>query len=349
MTRSGFGRRGLRRPASVAVALLIVAGSFPRRCRADEPLSASEWVQAGIEDFKHNEYEAARVAFGQAYALDPSASTLLSLALAELQSDHPVEAIHHLRAYVKDPGAEPAKIEVVRSKWIPRAEKQTARLTIEAPVGAEVLVDGSDHGTAPLAEAVDIGVGLHDVTARLGSWSRSMHVILSAGEALHVQFQAEEAVPPPAPPATPVAVPAVAALSQTDTKPAAETGPSMPKLLTVIGLGTAALTATALGAIYATTSVNNASAATSLRSGYSDSSCNGANANDTRCTTLRDTNQSQSWNYWASVVAYSGAGVLAAAGVAVWFFWPNARKQDAWNLRPLVGDHVNGALLQTSF
>src|SRR5208283_4797361 len=96
----------------IAVALATAGALLAGPVMASDP-SAEEWVKLGVQDFKRQDYEAARVSFGHAYSVDPNAAVLLNLALAELQSGHPVDAIRHLRSYLKDPSADPAKVTVV--------------------------------------------------------------------------------------------------------------------------------------------------------------------------------------------------------------------------------------------
>jgi len=85
-------------------------------------------MHAGAEQFTRKQYEAARESFAQAYALDPAAVALLDLAMAELETNRPVEAAAHFRAYLARPDAEEDKRGAVQAKCLPRAEAQLGRV-----------------------------------------------------------------------------------------------------------------------------------------------------------------------------------------------------------------------------
>jgi hypothetical protein len=292
-----------------------------------------EWVRLGVEDFKRDDYEGARLAFGHAYSIDPKASTLISLALAELQSGHLVEGIRHLRAYMIDPGAEPTKVDVVRSKWLPRAEAQTARLAVEAPTGAALSVDGEPLGVAPLTGSVDVSVGDHNIVARLGSWSQTLRVSAVAGQSSQVKFDGgESAAMTPLHPLPPDAARAATA---------EHGGPSTAKVVTVVALATSAAVAGGIGVALALQSQSNGNQYTALSCEKlppqpADSACGGL-AQDGKRDTL-----AANW-------LYVGSGTLAAAALATWFFWPNAPAKSSWTPRPIFDGRSAGAVLDGSF
>jgi hypothetical protein len=315
-----------------------------RPCIAGDQ-SAAEWVKRGVEDFNLSDYEAARVEFQQAYRIEPTAKTLISLALAELQSGHALDALGHLRAYVKDPGAEPAKVEAVRSKWLPRAEEQTGHLIVDAPPGADLLVDGQTLGKAPLAEAVDVAAGEHDVLARLGAWSASVHVSTTGGQFSRVHFETS---------AVPVASTAPVAGALPPTQPSQEresdrSGPSTAKVVTVIVTGTLALTAAGVGLAFALDAEANASTAQGFRNELAPGACTGAGGSSSPCTALRQATQSQNQDVSVSHGLYIAGGALAGTALLTWFVWPNQKPQSAWFVRPAVDGRTASAFVGGSF
>ena len=340
-----------RSPVARALVASILASTWllSRPCVADDRRStAVEWVKRGVDDFKRSDYESARVAFGHAYEVEPKATTLLSLALAELQSGHALEAVRHLRAYVRDPDAEPAKVDVVRSKWLPRAEEQTARVVVEAPPGAEVLVDGQTQGTAPLADPVDVSAGEHEVVARLGSWLRSTHVSTTGGQVFRAHFEMA-AEPPPAPAAAPPAAPPPPPPAAPE-GPAIGRSPSAGKIVTVVSLTTAALVAAGLGVVCSVDAQSDASHVTNLSAALpSSSACTGSNAGSLQCTTLQHAIQTYNQDRSTATGLYITGGVLAGAALVTWLVWPNQRTQSAWYVHPTVEARTAGVVLDGSF
>src|ERR1019366_4920972 len=143
--------RGRRRGSAMTARVLVVvilAWVWTTSALAAES-TADALLDQGAGLFRRKEYEGAREAFAHAYELEPKAATLFNLALSELNSDHPVEAVAHLREYLTHADEPPAKLESVRTKWLPRAEACTARLDVFAPAGAQLLVDGvvQEHAT----------------------------------------------------------------------------------------------------------------------------------------------------------------------------------------------------------
>jgi tetratricopeptide (TPR) repeat protein len=129
---------GPTKARALLAAASLAAGSLPcaPRAWADSTAvsaagstseNAAALAEQGVTLFHEHQYEASREAFSRAYELDPRTETLLELALAELHADRPVEASHHFREYIGRSDAPQAKVDIVRTKWLPRAEASTAR------------------------------------------------------------------------------------------------------------------------------------------------------------------------------------------------------------------------------
>jgi hypothetical protein len=156
-------------------------------------------VRAGTQQWAHKQYEAARESFAQAYALDPEARTLLNLALAELESNRPVQAAAHFRAYLGRPDVAEDKRGAVEAKWLPRAESQLARLQLVVPAGAQVLVDGKPAAADPSLGVFEVVAGDHDIAAVSAGRSEIEHVTASAGSTLTMRMLVDDPAASPTP------------------------------------------------------------------------------------------------------------------------------------------------------
>jgi hypothetical protein len=291
---------------------LWVAG----RCSVASAQDAgADLLRLGREAYSHKDYEAARVALAHAYALDPKASTLLELGLAELESDHPVEATQHLREYLTHTEVPAEKLTAVRSRWLPRAEAQTSQIEVTAPAGAEVLVDDVVQGRAPLGPIL-VRVGSHEVASREGTSVEKQTVSAKGGDVLDLRFQPVGDTVVGVPSGGPSAAAAV------DHHGAWTEARS--KSVTVIALATGAAVVFGVGIGFGITSDHSASEARSL-SGQLDPDPSGSactrSPTPTQCGPLAQAIQRTNDQHALSVGFELGGGVLAAGAVATWLLW----------------------------
>jgi hypothetical protein len=305
---------------------LLFAWSWPAAALASDEPTPNALLRQGAELFRHEDYEGARAAFARAYDLEPKAATLFNMGLSELNSDHPVQAAIHLREYLAHAEEPAAKLESVRTKWLPRAEARTARLDVFAPAGAEVLVDGvvQEYGApatpiggqrSPIASIV-VSAGEHDVSARQGAAVEMQHVAARGGELVEIHFQR---VPDAKPPGAALEWSAAGSVHGRDSL---ETG-ARAKWITVIALGSGAVIATGLGVGFGIAAQNRASDFRAVRSELDAQNlwCTGGSGSSLACTRLRDDSDANRQDWAISTAAYVGAGVLGVASIATWMLW----------------------------
>jgi tetratricopeptide (TPR) repeat protein len=333
-----------------ALVLAILASVWTTSALAAES-TADALLDQGAELFRRKEYEGAREAFAHAYALEPKAATLFNLALSELNSEHPVEAVAHLREYLTHADEPPAKLEAVRTKWLPRAEARTARLDVFAPAGAELLVDGvvQEHATVtpgpggPPLTTIAIAAGDHDVAARQGTVSESQHVTARGGELVEVHFQRMPDAPMPAS--------AIGWAGGGDAREHAEGAAPRGKWITVVALGSGAVVAAGLGVAFGVASRNEANEVQSLHNEIAPGSawtntqspCAGASGSSRLCAQLKTALDANREDWTVSAASYVAAGVLGAASLATWMLWKP--KSGAVVARPAVGAQSAGLVL----
>jgi hypothetical protein len=295
-------------------------------------------IESGLERYKRQDYEGARGIFARAYEVAPEIGILFNLALAELHSGHPVDAAIHLRTFIASTQAAPERRESARLKWLPEAEAQVGQLSITAPPGTAVAVDGAAIGVAPFEQPVYITPGDHGVTAKSGSGERYRRISVDAGHVAAVRFEPELAPPPPPQPEAPPA-PTKPALPERAPSPPATT-PSVGKIVTVGGIGVAA-------ALAATAGVALALDTQRKRDQYESASCDKPpQASSASCGGLAQSGQNE--GVLANVL-YVGAGVLAGGAIATLFLWPNTPTTKSWMLRPTFDHRSAAAFLVGSF
>ena len=146
--KMGHGR--LHRFLGLAMVLAWALPSFAEP--APEQIKvARKRFQEGVAAADARNYEGARVAFQQAYALKPHPSVLRNLGQAELKTGHYLDAARHLSTFIRDTTfGTPAERESAK-KSLAEAETKIGKLLLEVDVvGAEIAVDGEISARSPL-------------------------------------------------------------------------------------------------------------------------------------------------------------------------------------------------------
>jgi PEGA domain-containing protein len=190
-------RRMLRGPVLLGMALLALP--MPRAARAqsakDEPVGvenekALQTFKEGIEAFDRRDFEAARVAFLQTFALKPSAPVVRrNLGLAEIYSGHYLDGARRLGRVIHttDEGTSMDRARMVES--LKKAEAHLERITVEVNVeGAEIQIGDVDLGVSPLPFAWYLEPGSYDVRiSKPGFAPYSETRLARAGNAQHLR------------------------------------------------------------------------------------------------------------------------------------------------------------------
>ena len=187
--------------AMLSPTLAAAAPPAPRAGDEDATAVARERFKSGVAFFDKKEYEKARLAFLQAYALKKHPAVLLNLAQSELRSAHEADAAKHFAAYLRE------------SKEATEAEQQAAQAGLNAAKvvaaevevsvdtdGAEVYVDGTLEALSPLPGPVYLAPGTHSLEARKDGKASATQVSAAAGKQLKASISlAPNAAPVPTP------------------------------------------------------------------------------------------------------------------------------------------------------
>lgn len=166
--------------------------------------AARERFKEGVAYFDQKQYEKARAAFVQAYALKKHPAVLLNLAQSELRSNHERDAAKHFSTYLREATDASAAEREAAQAGLTAAKAVVGEIQINAESGGEVLVDGTSEGVAPLPGAVYVDPGTHTLELKKGERTASQTVSVKAGETKEARLAlSTEAVAAPAAAARP--------------------------------------------------------------------------------------------------------------------------------------------------
>lgn len=214
----------------LAVVLLLAVVSMGRVARADDDstttAAARERFKEGVSYFDQKQYEKARAAFLQAYALKKHPAVLLNLAQSELRSSHERDAAQHFAEYLREASDASGPERDAAQSGLTSAKASVAEITITTDPDADVNVDGTLQGLAPLPGPVYLDPGTHSIQAKKGDHVATQNLTAKAGESREIKLKlSAEAAPAAAPKAAAVAA-APAAENPPPAEPSTEEKPA---------------------------------------------------------------------------------------------------------------------------
>jgi tetratricopeptide (TPR) repeat protein len=170
-----------------ALPFVVVLISSSSSAQAQSPetarLEASAHFRQGVELFREGAFRAALIELERAYEVYPDYRVLYNIAQTELRLGEYVEARWAFECYLAKGGP---NVDAERRKdvegQIRALEERTARIAISvSQQGAQVYLDGTLVGTAPLPQTFPLSVGRHRVFAMGDDGSTATQVIELAG------------------------------------------------------------------------------------------------------------------------------------------------------------------------
>lgn len=327
---------------ATGVLVAFLSSAVPYVAHAeDDPVTtqARARFKEGVDFFDKGQFENARLAFLQAYALKKHPAVLLNLAQSSAKSGHPLEASQYFKQYLKEATTATPAQRADAESGLAEVQKKIGRIEIVAPAGTDITLDDKERlGTSPFSEAFDVEPGPHT----LKSSTETVRVTATPGQKVQAKFggnmsSAPVVAPVPAAPATePTAEPAAA---PPPPQPVVDEGTAKhtnvlapPANITPVyvglGVGAVGLVSAIVFAAFRADAQNKAdTVAEQIRSAATNSGleptglCNSGNAAQQArfggaCATLRDNNDKVNTNTVvanASLVVMS-AGLLFAGG-----------------------------------
>ena len=355
----GAAKNGWALALGLSVSLLVPvtagaaeppAGRAPSRDEAR--LDAEKRLSEGLDRYAKGDYEGARLAFAQAYAVLTSIDLLYNLMRAEVKAGHPLEALVHIHQMLRDPNAtseDRAKAE----RLLEEANRVTGHIAVDAPFGAEIVIDDVPSGEAPMKEPFDVTPGKHKVEARAGANRPRVDVDAPAGEIVTARFAMDMKASPTVSAPVPIVLPAPASPREPN-EPAA-TAPATPathveehehahaskaRIVVPVVVGAAAVVALGVGIGMGVAAQGKESDATSFRQNNPPGFC--ADRGSASCTQYKSLLDSQGTDTGVSRAMFVTGGVLAAAAVVSYFVWPRDRSERGEARRAWIAPTIGG-------
>jgi hypothetical protein len=278
-----------------------------------------------MSHFERSEFEAARLAFLQAYAAKPEPKILWNLALAEYKGGRHTEALAHFRRYLASPAATD-KQRTAAQPMMTEAKGHVGELRIEAPAGSVITVDG-----ARLEEdVVFVLPGEHAIAGRFGERTDAATLAVAAGEARTVRLAklasvtAPSATAPTPPRDGEPRAPEVASARVTAEPPPATDAPGGhgSRNLVVTGLGVLGIAGLATGFGLVLRSNGQLDDATSFDRSITGGAC--ARRTSASCDAYAAKLDDVTSTRAVATGFLIGGGVLTAASALAFFAWPSS-------------------------
>ena len=177
------------RTAATLVLAAFLSTTLPHVAWAqqDDPVTqqARARFKEGVDFYDKGQYENARLAFLQAYALKKHPAVLLNLAQSSAKAGHPLEAAKYFQQFLKEStSASPAQRSDAEA-GLSEVRQKIGRIEIVAPAGSDITLDEKDRlGTAPFADPIDVEPGSHSLRAG----NETVRVTANAGQKVTAKF-----------------------------------------------------------------------------------------------------------------------------------------------------------------
>jgi hypothetical protein len=157
------------RPLAAALLIALAPATLPvtavAQSSAEDPVTAMARARfkEGVEFYDKGQFEQARAAFLQAYALKKHPAVLLNLAWSCLKSGHALDAERFFKQFLTDGKDITDKQRTDATDGLNQSRGKIGRIEIVAAAGTEITIDGDRAGSAPLSEPVAVEPGAHTV------------------------------------------------------------------------------------------------------------------------------------------------------------------------------------------
>lgn len=318
---------------AVTLAALVLASSVASA--QDGELTTAEAkarFKEGLALTRAGKTAEARIKYIQVLALEPQAhGVLLNLAIVENDLKRHADAFVHLRAFLNHPKADPQLQEKARREILPELFGKVGQARVLAKDGAEITVDGSPAGRAPLADALVLDPGTHKIAAG----AQSADVTLAGGQSRDVDLRPSLApTPAPTPAPTSTQAPAPSYTFTPPPPPPPEKGTT--KWIVGGGLAAGAVAGIAVGAGFGLAAGKTADDVDGIQS-RQPGGCR--DRQSAVCQDVAAKISDLDRQRTLSFIGYGAGAVLGVGAVVAVLVWPSGRSS-ALGVQPATGGGV---------
>jgi hypothetical protein len=313
----------------------------PAQTAKNRQREAAIQVKKGMDLVHANHPEEARIFLSEALAIYPTPNILWNLAVAEHDSNHPLESLGHFREWLATSKSTDKAELADANEFVAKLKAVTGHFTVSGIDANAITMDGT-----PLGQAVhdgptyDVMPGRHEFKATIAQDERVQVKDIDAGTTIAVTFS------PPSVAAGFTPVPSFTEVPSSVTRDRGTTSEPRHGISTRVwvtaGLGVASAALFTSAVVLGAKSTSAAHDAASAREGMPAGSCPPQG-----CPAIADSIHSANTNHTLSIAF--GIGGLAAAGGAVlsWVFIHD--KKENLTAAPLLAPGVVGAQWATHF
>lgn len=303
----------------------------PKAPAADATMTeARQRFNEGIKFADDGNHEAARLKFGQAWALLKSPAILYNLARSEQLSGHLVDSLEHYRLFLKM-ASDPKVTEVQKQRAtenVAELSNKLGQVDVDAAPSSRITIDGKPVEWTAQNDPIPVLPGSHEVTATLDGKTNKVTVECTPGTVSKASLRAsrEPAAPPPATATSPS--PSVAA----EARPDSGHGFWTTGRAVGTGLAVAGLASIGVGVVFhlrASATVDDIDAMKSKLTGSKSTACNApVPADQATCRALVDKADEVKSAETLRTIMWIGGGALAAGGIALFLLSPPGRTSE---------------------
>jgi hypothetical protein len=316
--------RFARRSAWLAAVLLGCLLSAPAAHAAPATSSMQEAkrrFEEGVAAYDAGRYEAARVAFAQAYALEPLAELLINLGHAELKTGRYVDGSRHIAKALRDAEIGLGERRAAEAA-LKTAEPYVARVKVDVNVdGSTIVIDGEDVGTSPMIYVWYLEPGEHRIRASKEGFSHDEQTVgISRGQAKTIDLMlapanaSKKTITPGAPPKS-LDSPLDTGVSDGDR--------SVVPLIVGGGLGVVGIAAGVLFTLDAGKKRSDRDSRLDALQGTASANACGLNTgNAVECGEIKDLDDKARTSQTIGIVGFAAGGAALLGGVIVYFALP---------------------------
>lgn len=286
--------------------------------------------QQGKDAIKAQRWLDAKTKLAEAWTISPSYDVALLLSQAEFNLEHFAESAKLLDYYFRNVSAKENEKTFANAKQAFEAAKaKVSAVSVHAPAGMELWLDGKAIGSAPLPGRLYVVPGRRTFEARRGDLKSVEELQAAPGQEQSVVLSE----PAPAADASSNGGIVSSGLSSTASSPLPHDDTPSDSQRSVVPLlvgGGVALVGVGLGIGFRVASSSSHDRFVELQAAAGPDGCNGDAATSSECTALKDAVETTDFRRNFSTGAFVLGGV-AAIGTVVYWFWPrnNARASSA--------------------